>query len=808
MRYNEENIYSDILKLLEDKSMPKLSLKKKDTKGKDKKPKRLPGRLPQEVLTLLEGQGLVTKDFVLGVTGDMDNEGNYCTAWLAFDEKGLYIAFGQEEIKLKRQWKKFGKKKPETTYTLEKLHTIPLEDIEKLKVERYITTARLISTENGEDVALTRFSIGYCGKFQQLCDCINALKEGKDMAPFLADMDETQHCGKCGEKYPDARKICPKCGKINSTVKRLFSFFGGYKWQIAVILLFLLLGAGFTVILPRVSTQMLFDDILGNTVDTLEQKLAALTWLVLAIAGLRVANILLRMAFEWVTATIMPQVVYDIKKKIFSAMQKLSVGFYSGKQTGQLMERVTRDANNIYWFFLDAMPNIIVSFAQIAGGLTMMLLLSWKLTLSVLGVAAPLMLSISSFSRLYRRMHHREWASNARLTSMVSDNINGQRVIKAFSQEDKELERFSAISGNLRDAQMSMARLESGLFPLLTGVVMVLGTGVLLAGGFEVLGGSMTTGGLLAFIAYLYLVQGPLDFLSWVFNWWARCKDSAHRVFEIVDAEPDIAEKEEPVRLERLRGSVELRELEFEYEPARPIIKRMNLKVEAGQMLGIVGKTGAGKTTIANLISRLYDAKAGAIILDGVDVKDLPLDLLRKNIGLVSQDIYLFTGSVADNIRYAKPEAGLPEIIAAAKAAAAHDFIMKLPDAYETRVGHGGQELSGGERQRVSIARAILQNPKILILDEATAAMDTATERSIQESLSELKVGRTTIAIAHRLSTLRDADVLAVIEDGEVKEFGSFAELIKKKGAFFDLYQVQQKALATMGSIELNEKRE
>ena len=776
--------------------------KKKEKKGKSKKPKRLPGRLPQEVLTLLEGQGLATGDFILGVTGDMDNGGNYRTAWLAFDEKGLYIAFGEEKTEIKQKFGKIGKKKPETTYTLDCLQTIPLGDIEKLKVERYITTGRLISVEGGEDVALTRFSIGLCGKFQQLCDCVNALREGKDMKPFLADTDETQYCEKCGEKFPDARKICPKCGKQGSTVKRLFGFFGGYKWQMAVILLFLMLGTGFTIILPKVSTQMLFDDILGNTIDPLADRITALGWLVLTIGGIRVLSILLGMVNDWVTATIMPQVVYDIKKKIFTAMQNLSVGFYSGKQTGQLMERVTRDANNIYWFFVDAMPHVIRSVVQLGGSLVMMFLISWKLTLAVAGAAAPLMLAISFFSKLYRRMHHREWASNARLTSMVSDNINGQRVIKAFSQEDKELERFSQVSGSLRDAQMSVARMESGLFPLLAGVVMVLSTGVLLMGGFEVLDGTITAGSLLSFVVYLVLVQGPLDFLSWVFNWWARCKDSAHRVFEIVDAEPEIAEKEKPVQLESLQGDVELRELEFEYEPARPIIKRVSLKVEAGQMLGIVGKTGAGKTTIANLISRLYDAKAGAILLDGVDVKDLPLALLRKNIGLVSQDIYLFTGSVADNIRYAKPDAGLPEVMAAAKAAAAHDFIMKLPDAYETRVGHGGQELSGGERQRVSIARAILQNPKILILDEATAAMDTATERSIQESLSELKAGRTTIAIAHRLSTLRDADVLAVIEDGELKEFGSFNELIKQKGAFFELYQVQQKALATMGSIE------
>ncbi|MCL2300171.1 MAG: ABC transporter transmembrane domain-containing protein [Firmicutes bacterium] len=777
---------------------------KKDKKGKNKnkKPRRLPGRLPPEVLTLLEKQGLATEEFILGVTGDMDNEGNYRAAWLAFDEKGLYIAFGEERTEFKRKLREFGKKKPETTYTLGQLQTIPLGDIEKLRVERYITTGRLISTEGGEDIALARFSIGLCKKFQQLCDCVNALHDGKDMKPFLADTDETQYCEKCGEKFPDARKVCPKCGKKDSTVKRLFGFFGGYKWQIAVILLFLLASTLLTVVYPKVGTQMLFDDVLGNTVDTPAQKLAALGWLVLLIGGIRLLNILLTMAYEWAMASITPQVVYDIKKKIFSAMQNLSVGFFSGKQTGQLMERVTRDANNIYWFFIDAMPHVIRSFVQLGGGLTMMFLLSWKLSLAVLCVATPLMVIISSFSKVYRRLHHREWASNARLTSMVSDNINGQRVIKAFSQEDRELARFGGVSGGLRDAEMNVARMESSLFPLLTGVVTVLSTGVLLMGGFQVLDGSMTPGGLLSFVVYLVLVQSPLDFLSWVFNWWARCKDSAHRVFEIVDAEPDIKEIESPVQLERLHGDVELRELEFEYEPARPIIKRVNLKVEAGRMLGIVGKTGAGKTTIANLISRLYDTKAGAILLDGVDVKDLPLALLRKNIGLVSQDIYLFTGSVMDNIRYAKPEASLSEVMAAAKAAAAHDFIMKLPDAYETRVGNGGQDLSGGERQRVSIARAILQNPKILILDEATAAMDTATERSIQESLSELKTGRTTIAIAHRLSTLRDADVLAVIEDGELKEFGSFNELIKQKGAFFELYQVQQKALATMGSIE------
>ena len=770
---------------------------KKKKAEKQKKPKSI---LPDEVLKLMGKQGLGTKDLILGVIGDMDNDGNYCRAWITFDRQGLYIAFGEETVKNKGH-----RKKPEFLYQLDRLQTIPAGDIESLKVERYVTTGRLIMVENGEDVPLARFSIGLCDKMQRLCDCFNAMLEEKDMIPFLGDPDEDKKCPKCGRDYPDQHKICPKCGRSSSTVKRLFAFFGGYIPQTLVILLCLVIGKSFGVMLPKLSTQMLFDNVLNpGNLDPISERIAALVWLVLSIVGVHILDIAFGFATEWITGGIVPKIVYDIKRKIFTAMQKLSVGFYAAKQTGQLMERVTRDTNNIYWFFVDGLPYTVLCLVQLLGSIAMMFTISWKMTLVVLCVL-PVILPFGLLGdRLFHRLHHREWAASARLSSMVSDNINGQRVIKAFSQENKELERFGIVSGNLREAELRMARMESNLFPLLTGVVAVLSTGVLVMGGMQVLNGELKVGGLLSFVIYLTMLQSPLDFLSWVFNWWARCKDSAYRVFEIVDAKPDVLESERPVQLadEDFQGKVELRELEFEYEPARPIIKKVSLVAEAGQMLGIVGKTGAGKTTVANLISRLYDAKSGAVFLDDIDVKDLPQALLRRNIGLVSQDIYLFTGSIAENIRYAKPDAELPEIMRAAKAAAAHDFIMKLPDSYETRVGNGGQELSGGERQRISIARAILQNPKILILDEATAAMDTATERSIQESLSKLKTGRTTIAIAHRLSTLRDADVLAVVDNGELAEFGNFSELLRKKGSFYELYQVQQQALATMGSIE------
>jgi ATP-binding cassette subfamily B protein len=302
----------------------------------------------------------------------------------------------------------------------------------------------------------------------------------------------------------------------------------------------------------------------------------------------------------------------------------------------------------------------------------------------------------------------------------------------------------------------------------------------------------------MSFIGYLQILYGPLEFMSWVSNWWARCVDSAQRVFEVIDAKPDVADPEDPVILEGLRGEIDVRGVWFEYDPATPVLKGMDLKVQAGEMLGIVGKTGAGKSTIANLMARLYDVTRGEILIDGVNVKQLPLKLLRDNVGIVSQDIYLFIGSIADNIRYARPEATFEEVICAAKAASAHEFIMNLPNAYETRVGAGGEDLSGGERQRLSIARTIIQNPKILILDEATAAMDTQTEAAIQESLNKLQKGRTTIAIAHRLSTLRDADHLAVIDEGRVVETGTHAELLTKKGEYHKLYTIQLEGLKTI----------
>lgn len=766
-------------------------------KGKDfPHPKK--GTFSPAELSALNKAGLNTDELIFSVRGDMDNELSFCEEWICFDKDGLYIAKGSAEV-----IKKKGKRShPEQKVSISEILSFPMDTIDELLTEQYVATGSLLMKENGELKRLTRFSSGRLGSFNDLTHAFNSYKKtGKADTPEK-DKQENK-CKKCGAPCPPGKDYCRKHNKTSATAVRLFSFFGGYLPQVALIIFVMLLASAVSVFIPQLSTRALFDDVLANPNGLpYEELLKALITLVLSLFGIKLLQTVLTSAQQYVTASIMPKVTYDIKVKIFTAMQKLSVSFYSSKQTGSIMERVTRDANNIYWFFIDGVPSIIIYTATIIGVLTVMFLMSWRLSLIVI-IAIPVIMAFLIFGdKFFRSMHHRSWVFRAKLSSVVSDNINGQRVIKAFAKETDEYARFEKVSSDFKDSELKLALTEATVFPLLEVIVLILSTVILGTGGVMVAKGTMSVGTLLSYIIYLEMLREPFDFLSWVSNWWSRCADSAQRVFEICDAVPEITEKNNAVGFDELRGDIDIRELDFEYEPARPVIKQLELHVKAGEMLGIVGRTGAGKTTIANLIARLYDAKRGCVLIDGIDVKDIKLKELRTNIGLVSQDIYLFMGTVADNIRYAKPDATMDEIIAAAKAAAAHDFIMKLPQAYETRVGEGGQKLSGGERQRISIARTIIQNPKILILDEATAAMDTATERSIQNSLSKLKKGRTTIAIAHRLSTLRDSDYLAVIDSGTIVEYGTFTDLMKQQSEFYKQYKIQSEALKAVDMLE------
>lgn len=766
-----------------------------------KKPRRphfMPtGILPDPIKEILNEAGLNTDSVIYSFAADMCDAECFGDTYVFFDEKGIYTAQTEEPPLPKKRNKKTPPQKPR----LLKLTSLPINEIDEIFTEQYLATGQLTYKYNGEYFSLGYFSLGRLEKADTFRKVFNAFKSGKDYGQYILGIKDCV-CRKCGAPVPKGLHYCKDCVDKSSTVKRLFSFFGDVKWKMVFIIAFILMSTGLSLIIPKFSTQKLYDEVL-NTGNTLgyDSLLKALFTVVLTIAAIKIFNQVFTLVYQYLVAGMLPHVVYSIKIKIFKAMQRLSVGFYTHKQTGSLMERVTRDSNNIYWFFVDGFPYLIANSIAVTGIILIMFGTSVKLTLITLAAAALILVCYPLFDRAFRKLHHRVWVQNSRLTSKASDNINGHRIIKAFSKEDDELNTFVAISEKVKSAEITASNAESTVFPILSILIYILGAFVIGYGGVLcITTKEITVGELLTFVVYLQMLQSPIEFLSWVTNWWARCVDSAQRVFEIMDTEPDVKDRENPIVLDEIKGDIELNELQFEYEPAHPVIKNLSLKINAGEMLGIVGKTGAGKTTISNLIARLYDPKNGVVKLDGHDVKDLSSKQLRRNIGIVSQDIFLFMGTIADNIRYARPDATNEEVIAAAKAASAHGFISKLPDGYETWVGSGGQDLSGGERQRISIARTIIQNPKILILDEATAAMDTETERNIQNSLSKLKSGRTTIAIAHRLSTLRDADKLAVIENGECTEFGTFEELMEKKGAYYKLFKLQEEALKFIGT--------
>ena len=742
--------------------------------------------IPGYMLPAFAAQGIDTSQLLYAVHADSTDKSGNTDVYLAVGKENLYILYGEEKVV-----KTSGARRIVAVYDAKKLETQPLSRLGGLTCELLLSTARLCSEKEDDIRILLVFSIGFLPDMERLVKVVKNIREG---VPPLEDLliDEELFCPKCGTRYPEPeRKLCPKCMDKVSITRRLLGFFVNYRGKVAVIFLTMLAGSLFSIFSPLVGTRFFFDEVLTEGGSYYGAILTA----VLLIFVVRAVGVALNTLYSFVLAKTVPWIVQDLKMKIFEAMQRLSVGFYTSKRTGSLMNRVNQDANNIYWFFVDGLPFVIVNVLTFTGVIVLMCTLSLRLAMICIAI---LPLAIGMFRILwnvFRRFHHKNWVYGSQLNSMVSDSVNGQRVIKAFAREDTEAERFSEVSG--KQAAVDIRTINTGFtaFPLIY-LFMFLGQVIVTAiGGNMVLKGEITLGTLLTFIAYLSMLYGPLEFMSWVSNWWARCVDSAQRVFEIIDAKPDVAEPDAPVRLDRIRGDIELKGVKFEYDPATPVLKGLDLSVKAGKMLGIVGKTGAGKSTMANLIARLYDVTEGSITIDGINVKQLSLTQLRQSIGIVSQEIYLFIGTIADNIRYARPDAGIEDVIRAAKAASAHDFIMMLPDAYETKVGAGGQDLSGGEKQRLSIARTILQDPDILILDEATAAMDTGTEANIQKALSALQRGRTTIVIAHRLSTLRDADSLAVISDGKVVESGTHKELMQKKGEYHKLYTIQLEGL-------------
>lgn len=592
-----------------------------------------------------------------------------------------------------------------------------------------------------------------------------------------------------------------------SVMKRCLHYFRPYIGVILLLFLIYLMVGALNLVWPYLNGTILYDKILTKNEAFLEvlklpagEFATALLLIVLTMVLVKLTSTALNCLQSIITSRMVPDIISNIKSDVFDSMGQLSLSFYYNSETGGLMTRVLSDADRVTSFFVDILPNLFVSGFTLVSTCIIMFSLNPVLALiSLCMLPVLLYFTIVLLPRLYHLFTKRHQAER-NMNALLNDNITGARVVKAFGQENTEIKRFSNHNKRVRDAELYVVGYDNRFHALYTFVENAASLLVWAIGAYFIIHlHKFQVGLLITFVGYVDQLKSPLDIFSQAFRSWSDTKNSGQRIFAIIDAKPEITEKENPVDLPDLKGDLTVRNLTFSYLPGYPVLKDISFSVKAGEMLGIVGRSGAGKTTLVNVLARLYDPEAGEILLDGVNIKDLSLRTLRKNIAMVSQETYIFMGTVAENIAYAKPDATREEIIQAAVLASAHDFICKMPDGYDTMIGSSGRSLSGGERQRISIARALLADPKILILDEATASLDTETEKNIQEALNQLVKNRTTLSIAHRLSTLRDADSLIVLDHGAITESGTHQELIDKKGTFYMLMELQTKALAMKG---------
>jgi ATP-binding cassette subfamily B protein len=658
---------------------------------------------------------------------------------------------------------------------------VPIADIVTARHEPLVGGGRLLfRLKSGEDIAAVTYSLTNAHQFTEAARGIEQLAEGE---PFRVDLFlERTRCDKCGRLLPEKGGICPGCIRRSRTLLRIATFLRPYRMGAALLVAASVAGTGLNLVPPLIQKQVI-DGLTSPAFTPAELFGWCALWLVVAFSSAALQIVIGR-----TNAFLAASISADLRSKVYRAVEFLSVRYFDKRPVGAIASRVTNDTERLWFFLVDGLPFFFINALMLAGVVGFLLWTNWLLALAIL---APIPLVAALNVQVWRplsNMFHRVSQKMARVHMHLNESLSGIRVVKAFVREDHEYARFLKRNHEWRDAAMRAEQTWNTQFGMMTFFVLC---GTLIHwtfGGWLVLQKQLTLGQFVMVNSFLGLVYGPLQWFAQVNNWFSRAMAGAERVFEVLDTSPEARTSGEKADIV---GEVEFDAVRFGYDKSNPVLKGVSFKVAPGEMIGLVGHSGAGKSTTINLIARFYEPDQGTIRIDGRDYRELDLADYRRQIGIVLQEPFLFNGTIAENIAYGKPGASFEEILAAAKAANAHDFILAKPDGYDTIVGERGGRLSGGERQRVSIARAILHDPRILILDEATSSVDVETEKAIQEAIGRLVSGRTTFAIAHRLSTLRHADRLIVLERGEIVETGTHDELMAKNGTFKKLVETQ-----------------
>lgn len=565
---------------------------------------------------------------------------------------------------------------------------------------------------------------------------------------------------------------------------RILSYIKPYMHRLIFAMFCTIMAAAGNLYIPWIIKDMI-DEVLADKNGTM------LNWIAASIIAIFVVRGLFWYGQNYLMSYVGQSVIIDIRAAVFKKLQRLSVSFYDKNKTGTIMSYVTNDVNALQSAMVENTIEMITEGFILIGSVVAMIYLDWRLTLFTVCTFPVVLWFMEFFGKKIRKTGGRIQECTADITSVLQESVASARVIKSFVREDYEVDRFDVENRANFRANMKNAQLMATLTPVVELVAAIGVTMIIWYGGNNVINGTTTAGSLVAFLTYAVNISNPIKRLTRVIGNIQKALAAAQRVFMIIDMPEEIAESRDAKQLPEVSGKVEFQNVSFAYDDKGNVITDLSFSVKPGEVIAIVGPSGAGKSTIANLLPRFYDVNKGDIKIDGHSVREVTLDSLREQVGIVPQETMLFNGSVYNNILYGRLDATKEEIEAAAKAANAHDFIMQLTDGYETKLGDRGVNLSGGQRQRIAIARAILKNPRILILDEATSALDTESERVVQEALDRLMVGRTSFVIAHRLSTVKNADKILVLEKGNLVESGTHDELLALDGLYAHLYKIQ-----------------